>query len=143
LPSNLTVIGSHRRIVELMMQRSPTFRRQCLRLAHARELTVELRNAFSTLPWKASARTRFAVGRGRLHATIEIKPLTEEVELIAHELEHVIEQLDGVNLRLQALLPNTGVHRGEDGSYETVRAVRAGISVEREFHAADRLVAGR
>jgi hypothetical protein len=80
---------------------------------------------------------------GRIAATVEIKALLDPVKLIAHEIEHVIEQLDGVDLRAKAALPNTGVRLCDDGAYETTRAIRAGIAVEREFYQSNRLLARR
>jgi hypothetical protein len=63
---------------------------------------------------------------------VEIRVLDHLAELIAHEIEHVIEQIDGVDLRVQSLLPGTGVRSCMDGSFETVRAVRVGRRVAQE-----------
>ena len=45
-------------------------------------------------------------------------------ELIAHEFEHVIEQLDGVDLAAHAALPHTGVTSIGHSTdiFETMRA---------------------
>jgi hypothetical protein len=62
-----------------------------------------------------------------------IGSLDDQVELIAHELEHVIEQLDGVDLHARATLPETGVRSlDEDAGFETIRAVRAGRAASEE-----------
>ena len=47
-----------------------------------------------------------------------IPPVDDHVELIAHELEHVIEQLDDIDLRTLAKVPSSGVQalRGTRGS---------------------------
>ena len=128
LPDNLRVPSTYRRYVETLADRSPTFRRQCLRLAAAPWLTVML----APLPMRRvegiRARTQFLVnGNNRRIALIEIATLDDQFELIAHEIEHVIEQLDGVDLGVRARLPSSGVRRCDNGeSFETVRAIRAG-----------------
>jgi hypothetical protein len=85
------------------------------------------------------ARTSFWTGRdGRRYATVEIGPLDDQVELIAHEIEHVIERLDGVDLRARAALRGTGVHQcvGGNDAFETIRATRAGLAVAQEVRRA-------
>jgi hypothetical protein len=52
--------------------------------------------------------------------------------LLGHEFEHAAEQAEGLNLRLRAAERNSHVHRLEDGSFETDRAVEAGRVVARE-----------
>ena len=56
-------------------------------------------------------------------------------ELIAHEFEHIIEQLDGVDLAAHAAQRHTGVfaigHRRD--IFETMRAKRAGRKVVSEL----------
>ena len=133
LPQNLRVPPMYQPYVDSMLRWSPTFRRQCLRLAQAPWLTVVL----APLPVGRSdmirARTHFETDAdGRRTATMAIGSLDDQVELIAHELEHVIEQLDGVDLRARATLPETGVHSLKDAGFETVRAVRAGRAASEE-----------
>ena len=54
-------------------------------------------------------------------------------ELIAHEFEHIIEQLDGVDLAIMSRLRSTGVKRvGEVDAFETRRAIVTGLRVARE-----------
>ena len=67
-------------------------------------------------------------------ATVDIVESTHNVELIAHELEHVIEQLDGVDLAAKLRRPNSGVYAtGDSGNlFETTRAKRVGFQVARE-----------
>lgn len=128
VPQNLRVPPAYRPYVEMMVRWSPTFRRQCLRLANAPWLTIVLR----PLPARPSefvrARTHFSIdSRSQMTATMTIGAVDDQVELIAHEIEHVIEQLDGVDLRARARLPATGVTSCDDDSgYETIRAIRAG-----------------
>jgi hypothetical protein len=139
LPRNLEFPSQFQAVLEQMLRESPTFRRQCLRLGNATGLTVRLLSSQGRLPDRVRARTLLRSTRGgKLEATIELPLLPGLPELIAHEFEHVIEQLDGVDLRLRASLPNTGVHQRDDGAFETVRAVRAGLTVAGELAPAGR-----
>jgi len=128
-PPNLTVPSTYRKTLELMLERSPMFRRQCLRLASAPQLTVVVRMLH---PSDSGPRARTAIKReddDRLVATVHINPLGDFMELLAHELEHVIEQLDGIDLAAKASLARTGVRSCADGTFETSRAVRVGSVV--------------
>jgi len=131
LPAALDA-GAMTSLVESMLRRSPTFRRQCQRLASPRLGAIFVRHE---LLRGARALTEVTTVDGRLSAMVRLGPGSDNVELIAHEIEHVIEQLDGVDLRARAALPGTGVSLcGSDrGSFETVRAVRAGLKVAQEF----------
>jgi hypothetical protein len=133
LPLNLRFPEAYRETIESMLDRSPTFRRQCVRLAHAPEVAILLQTLHPYAPGDARARTTIAREAGnRLVATVAIRALDDLPELIAHEIEHVIEQIDGVDLRVQSLLPGTGVRSCRDGSFETIRAVRVGVRVAEE-----------
>jgi hypothetical protein len=58
-----------------------------------------------------------------------------ELELhIAHELEHIIERIDGVHVELMAALAIHGVDR-LGNTFETVRARETGRAVAREVTA--------
>jgi hypothetical protein len=136
LAGNLEVTPLYETVVATMLERSPTFRRQCARIAQATHLTVELRNearaARSTAAWTTIVRRPHD---RRLHAIIRLTPSVSSVELIAHEIEHVIEQLDGVNLRHKASLRASGVQVcacGDDQMFETRRAIAVGRQVARE-----------
>jgi len=133
LPPNMTFPDFFRPVLESMLQRSPTFRRQCLRIANASGLLIRIRNIAPTPDTGSRARTQIiSSDSGRMIANVDIKPLHSLTELIAHELEHVIEQLDGVDYRARAALANTGVRMCADGTYETTRAARVGVMVARE-----------
>lgn len=64
--------------------------------------------------------------------------MQDHAELIAHEIEHIIEQLDGIDLGARATLPATGVRRCADGAFETMRAIRTGLAVAGEMRRSDR-----
>jgi hypothetical protein len=129
VPPNLLVPDILRTTVETMLRTSPTFRRQCARLANAQNMVVTIGRMGWTGDLSARARAVFASSPdGRRVARIEIRPADDQVELLAHELEHVIEQLDEINLRTMASVPGSGVERcrGREEAYETIRAIRAG-----------------
>ena len=69
---------------------------------------------------------------GQLIASVEINPYGDFTELLAHELEHVIEQLDGIDLAAKATVARSGVRNCADGTFETSRAVRVGALVALE-----------
>lgn len=133
VPANVTVPDSFLPLVESMLRSSPMFRRQCLRIAGAADLTVIIRSV-PHQPQGARARTRFTVGpAGERHATVEVIGMQDHAELIAHELEHIIEQLDGIDLAARVTMPATGVRRCADGAFETMRAIRTGLAVAEEM----------
>ena len=77
------------------------------------------------------ARTVLARDKGVIVAAhIFLYPSPDAVELIAHEIEHVLEQLDGVDL--EAHVGSGNVWKREDGAFETRRATEAGRRVARE-----------
>jgi hypothetical protein len=135
-PPNLVVSRMFRPLVESMLRDSPTFRRQCLRIAGAPDLTVrlEIRGAPSRLDVRATTKlTRQE--HGRLSAVIDISVRHDVEELIAHEFEHIIEQLDGVDLASWAKRPHTGVSSllYDANVFETTRAKQVGLKVVSEL----------
>jgi hypothetical protein len=140
-PPNLQVERRLQPIVHEMWHRSPTFRRQVMRLTREPDLVVTIavwRQGTSTSP---RATTRLTRDRWLLRgAEVQVK-LADEislVELIAHELEHVLEQLDDVNLsvhsaRGQGVIKETD-SRGEPW-FETARAQQVGRAAAAEFRA--------
>ena len=136
LPPNLSVPSLYRSVLETMLARSPMFRRQCLRLASAPHLEVLVRVLH---PNGGRVRARGQIrpeGDGRIAVLIEIDPADDFVELLAHELEHVIEQLDGIDLQAKAALPDSGVRQCADRAFETERARRIGTVVALQARAA-------
>ncbi|MEO5741297.1 MAG: hypothetical protein ABIS29_11945 [Vicinamibacterales bacterium] len=136
LPSNLRVSSTYRPLVESMLRDSPTFRRQCMRIGADPGLTVRL-SIGETLPSAgARATTRITQSaKGQRSAVVEIGSRQDTEELIAHELEHIIEQLDGVDLAARAARPHTGVTTVgyTPDMFETVRAKRTGLKVASEL----------
>jgi hypothetical protein len=136
VPPNLVVPEMYRPLIESMLRQSPTFRRQCVRIAAAQSLTVHLAITKPNPGYDVRATTQITRdANGRLSAAIQIAPIHRVQELIAHEFEHIIEQLDEVDLAAHAAQPHTGVfaigHRRD--IFETMRAKRAGLKVFSEF----------
>jgi hypothetical protein len=134
LPANLRAPGAYRRLLESMLAHSPTFRQQCRRLANtAFIVTVQIQQAGRPLHG-AGARTRILREGSRLEAIVEIGREGDPVELVAHEVEHVIEQLDEIDLQARASVEGSGVRRGpgSDAAFETTRAIRIGRKVAEE-----------
>jgi hypothetical protein len=136
LPSNLQVAPMYRELVESMAERSPTFRGQLLRIATAPRLTIDL----DVVPHIVGARavTRMVRHADGLAARAQVSQFDDVVELIAHELEHVIEQIDGVDLAADAGQPGSGVRATGPMTFETVRAKRIGVIVAQEVRASMR-----
>jgi hypothetical protein len=134
-PPNVEVSGTHRALIERMLRQSPTFRRQCVRIAAERKLFINIGLAPPFARTELRATTLISrQANGRITASITIAPAQDMVELIAHEFEHIIEQLDGVDLASRAAVPRSGVHEqsGTPGMFETVRATRIGQRVAAE-----------
>ena len=131
-PANLKA-GAFHSLVAGMWRDSPTFKRQCLRLAAEPTLTVTL--SFDALG-RSSARaaTWMSFKSGALRrANVVLFSIADATELIAHEIEHVIEQLDGI-----ALTGECGRITGHSGRIETCRAAEAGKQVASEVEQARR-----
>jgi hypothetical protein len=134
-PENLIIADTYRPLIESMLRQSPTFRRQCARIAADAKLMVRVNLAAP--PWRDSIRAMTQVKSqrdGHMVATSQIAPTHDQVELIAHEIEHVIEQLDGVDLHAHAERTGSGVlaMSGTRGVFETRRATQVGRKVTLE-----------
>ncbi len=129
LPTNFDIDPVFRVFVDRMRQSSPTFRSQARRLAVETRLLVRIRpEDLPRQPSSAHARTILSRQHDQLvSALVYLRPSPMAIELIAHELEHIVEQLDGVNLQAQA--GNGVVWASGDGAFETRRAIEAGRRV--------------
>jgi Tol biopolymer transport system component len=131
-PENLEVHPVLQPFVDGMWERSPTFRRQCRRLGAERHARVRLLledRPGRPLSFKARSVVTWSDGTG-LSARIHVRPSPDAIEHIAHELEHVMEQLDGVDLQARAV--SEAAWKSGDSSYETRRAIETGRRVARE-----------
>jgi hypothetical protein len=135
--STLKMDHQLRAIAHAMWHRSPTFRRQVARLSQQTNLDTQLN--VCTRPsgqWRAETQLRHGEGALRT-ATVRITMPNRAatiVELIAHELEHIVEQLDGVDLPRTATRSDaSGVYQTHGGRFETERARRVGLIVQAEY----------
>jgi len=137
LPSNLTASAVFRPALERMWQSSATFRRQCGRLSAAPQLHVNLlMEELARHPSSYHARAAMKRQSGTLVSVdIHLTRFEDPIALIAHEIEHAIEQLEGVDLAAQSGTGN--VWKREDGAFETRRAIEVGRRVVREVNAAE------
>ena len=128
-PRNLEA-GLYDALIEAMWWGSPTFRRQCQRLAAERELVVTVRGPWTTGVDPGIRASTSIVRAGHLiTARILLASPVDTVELIAHEIEHIIEYLDQIRLSDHVSAGNAqGVREG----FESRRAVAIGLRVARE-----------
>ena len=127
-PANLHS-GAFATLVEQMWRESETFRQQCQRLGEERELTIKVLADASRARGPIRAWTELSRKNGSaMLARVIIHVPADAIELIAHELEHVIEQIDGAGA--------TGVRvtttHASGAAYESQRAMEAGKLVARE-----------
>jgi hypothetical protein len=76
---------------------------------------------------------------GLIVAILRMRPTGNTVELIAHELEHVLEFTEGLKFLMESSRGSSRV-RLSGGAYETQRAMDAGRRVAQEVRDA---IAGR
>lgn len=133
---NVTVTSLYQPVIARMLERSPTFRRQYARIAAASNLAIvlrsEVRSGRHADAWTTIVRSHGGTAR---QITISVVAGPRTAELIAHEFEHIVEQLDGVDLRQKAALRATGVRTcdcGDTEMFETERAIAVGQQVARE-----------
>lgn len=127
----LIPVPSVRPVVVKGMERSETIRRQCEELAAAEAVVV--------LEWgvtdsQSRAKTAMEIRAGRVVASVKLPPLGDVVVLMAHELQHVIEQTRGLDFQAEAKRPGSGVWKAF-GGYETQAAVDVSRQVAEELRA--------
>jgi hypothetical protein len=139
LPSNIQITDMFRPTVEALIEMSPTLQRQSRLIGATRSvrIVIAVRGGLKD----GHARARASIARheaGFLNARIELPIAHDLPELLAHELEHVIEQIEGVNLAALARQDSSLAHRDHQGIYETARATRIGLAAagEIEIHQA-------
>ena len=132
LPANLKMPSDMERIVSRYYDRSSTLRAQCARMGEAGNLVVSVRLDV-TIPSSCRAFTVLERRGGRLRALVHVPPSGDQMaELLGHEFEHILEQLEGLDLRLLSDVHGSGVHRVQTEMFETERAQRAGRIVAGE-----------
>jgi hypothetical protein len=140
-PSNIVVPDVYRNLVDVMLRRSATFRRQCLRISAEPRVLVSVDVSPRSFGAGIRAMTQFRRSLdGRLTADVHLSTADDEVELLSHELEHVIEQLDQIDLSSKAAQSDSGVRRTvlDTALFETKRATRTGLKVAQEMRGSAR-----
>lgn len=140
VPGNISVVPEYRLKLEMMLANSASFRRQCVRIANEPFLMVHLRHVPGRLAGRVrgiSYISRSPAGRIVAHVVLPhatLQPLDEDIEMIAHEFEHIIEQLDEVDLAKKARRADSGVHTIDPARsvFETRRAFQVGRRVLEE-----------
>lgn len=130
VPANIDAGQLASKLID-MLTRSETFRRQCQRIAATRVLRVKLGISVQPLAAYRALTVLERYEAGALHADVKLVFGENYVEMLGHEFEHVLEQVDGVNLRSEASHGDAQVLI--DGAYETRRATEAGLRVLREY----------
>jgi hypothetical protein len=134
VPRNVHASPPLLHLVARIAQRSPTFRAQCERIAETRGLIVRMRVAGLRDDRPFNART--IVRRhefGAVVAEVDLYAPIDAVEIVAHEFEHLVEQIQGTDLRRLARVRGSGVIEVRRGEFETQRAVDAGRRVVAEY----------
>jgi len=142
LPRGVWLPAALRPAVARMLERSPTFRAQCARLIALGSVHIGVTQDSAALRTKhcgaIAVIRRYA--SGIVVVAITLPQHGSPYDAFAHEVEHVIEYLEGVQLVSLAAsgARRTEVWRGESG-IETRRALEAGRRVARETGSADLL----
>ena len=142
VPANVALAATLQPVVDLMLRQSATFRRQCSRIGRTQGLAVTLQYGLEIGRSASGGTATTTVTRqpgGRIEAVVQLGTLDNHVELIAHEFEHILEQVDEVDLSAMASRPATGVRMvGAGGHFETERAIAIGRQVSDEVRNAPR-----
>jgi hypothetical protein len=131
LPPNLVAPHVLRPLLTRMWRSSATFRRQCAQVAEHPEVTIRVALDPRTTHGRALSRVHRRETGLSASVQIEMRDPARYVEYLAHELEHVLEQIEGVDLvRLKRQGVDGVEHVG--GQDETARARSVGRAVARE-----------
>ena len=137
LPRGIWIPAALQPAVLRMLTRSPTFREQCEKLASYRSVHIGVAQNEARL--RALGRGAMAEIRryasGIVAVAITLPRGDTPYEALAHEVEHVLEFLDGLKLRALAAsgARHTEVWLGP-GGIETRRAIEAGQRVALEMN---------
>ncbi len=128
-PCRLVVKPTLLGVIEDGWKRSPTLRRQCEDLASARAVVA--------LTWGKTDSQSHAMTEiqrdsgGVVAARVTIPPVHNALELVAHELEHVLETVRGMDYEAASNRQRSGVWRAF-GGFETSGAIDSGRQVWKE-----------
>jgi hypothetical protein len=132
IPANLSVPGTLRPLLEEVLRRSPTFRQQVQKLRGAPHVRMAIRYG-DVSTWHL-LRAESRVSRyewGAMQVDTQLYTARDVIEVVAHELEHVCEQIEGVDVRQLSQQRHSGVY-ANGPHFETRRAMLIGRQVARE-----------
>jgi hypothetical protein len=132
IPGNMRVPESLRPILEEALRHSPTFRRQVQELR--RTPRVRMAISYGSLSiWHVlrAESTMYRHEFGAVDVDTRLYTVRDAIEVVAHELEHVCEQIEGVDVRALSHRRNSGVYT-VGTHFETRRAVLVGRQVAQE-----------
>ena len=132
LPPDAQIASMAGSLVERVWRASPTFRRQCERLAEA-GVRIVITLDFPQIDADSNAESVIS-HKGGVRAHIRLRSLdSKSAEHLAHEIEHVLEQLDQIDLRDVVANGVRGAWTvSQGGAFETTRAIAVGRAVARE-----------
>ncbi len=132
LPPNLRVPRDLRPLLQQALQKSPTFQRQMKTLLKTQRVRMSV--VYGGLRGLRLFQAQSTVTHhewGALVVDTQLYAPADMVELFAHEMEHVCEQIEGLDLPSLAGRHDSGVY-DVGGHFETLRAITAGRRVSRE-----------
>jgi hypothetical protein len=139
LPVEIETTDDLRQHMEMMLQRSATFRQQCQRIV-VPGVRIEIHRDPRLFDAPYRARTTFRRAGHLIVASVAIDAYGDPTEWLAHEIEHVIEQIDGVDVH-QMAKTTAKAWSSFGNAFETSRAIRAGKVVVREVRETSRALA--
>jgi hypothetical protein len=143
-PTNIVVQPELRPVVTQLWAGSPTFRAQCLKIGeHKRYRVAVMHDPALSLNRTCRAQCVLRIySTGFVTARVMVPHNRHALfELIPHELEHIIEHIDGVNVKREALRPGSGAYDAGAGRVETLRATQVGRRARHELEASREAVA--
>ena len=132
LPRGSQIPSAAKELVERCGASPRAFRRQCVRLTEA---SVEIVISLDFPRHRSNANAETVMTRkGGLRAHIHMRAADIfAAELLAHEIEHILEQLDDVDLALAVAERVDGARLvNQPAAFETSRAIAVGRAVARE-----------
>ena len=142
-PANIVVQAGLRAVVAQLWEGSPTFRAQCQKIGEQKRYRVAVVLEPSlTLSRNCRAQCVLRVySSGFVTARVMVPHGRQVTELIPHELEHIVEHIEGVNVKSEVSRGGTGAFDAGGGRVETVRAMRVGRQARQELDASRGAVA--
>lgn len=132
--ANIHIPAEAQSSVSDALDKSPTFRRQYDEISATRSVVVYVYVDDRELDASVRARTTIRkYSSGLILAMVSLpRDSSDRVELLAHEFEHIIEQIERVDLDALARCDAKAAWKRSDGAFETARARRAGIAAAAE-----------